>query len=127
MFWLMLALMTGVSICAVIWPLAQSRRAVRSGSDVEVYRDQLDELERDLKAGSIGQSEAGAARVEIARRLLAAADAAKAEAAKEIPGTTSRYGRTAITAALILLPLGTVSLYLRLGSPQLASEYSVAS
>jgi len=127
MFWLMLALMTGVSICAVIWPLAQSRRAVRSGSDVEVYRDQLDELERDLKAGSIGQSEAGAARVEIARRLLGAADAAKAEAAEEIPATTSSYRHAALAMVLLLLPLGTVSLYLQLGSPQLASEYSVAS
>jgi cytochrome c-type biogenesis protein CcmH len=126
MFWLFLALMTGASIGAVIWPLAQTRRVVRSGSDVEVYRDQLDELERDLKAGSIGRIEAEAARVEIARRLLAAADAAKAEAAKEIPATTSRYGRTAVAVALLLLPLGAVSLYLRLGSPELASQYSVA-
>ena len=126
MFWLMLALMTGASLCAVIWPMAQTRRVVSSGSDVEVYRDQLDELERDLKIGSIGQPEAEAARVEIARRLLSAADAAKAEAAKEIPATTSRYGRAAIAAVLLLLPLGAVSLYLRLGSPELASEYSVA-
>jgi cytochrome c-type biogenesis protein CcmH len=126
MFWLLLALMMGASIGAVIWPLAHTRRVVRSGSDVEVYRDQLDELERDLKAGSIGPSEAEAARVEIARRLLAAADVAKADAAREVPVTSSRYGRTAVALALLLLPLGAVSLYLRLGSPELASQYSIA-
>ena len=76
MFWLILALMTGAAIGAVIWPFAKTSKHVRSGSDVKVYRDQLDELERDLKTGSIGQTEAEAARVEIARRLLAAADTA---------------------------------------------------
>ena len=125
-FWLILALMTGATICAVIWPFVQTRRAVRSGSDVEVYRDQLDELERDLRAGSISATEAEAARVEIARRLLAAADSAKAQSVEEIPATTARYRRAAIAAVLLLLPLGTVGLYLRLGSPELASEYSAA-
>ncbi|MGA9084919.1 MAG: c-type cytochrome biogenesis protein CcmI, partial [Pseudolabrys sp.] len=71
--WLILALMTGAAIFAVIWPLAQNSKAARSGSDVAVYRDQLNELERDLAAGSIGKTEAEAARVEISRRLLAAA------------------------------------------------------
>ena len=63
-FWVILALMTGAAIFAVIWPLARSGRAAPSGSEVEVYRDQLDELERDLAAGSIEKTEAEAARVE---------------------------------------------------------------
>ena len=38
--WFILALMTMAAIFAVLWPL--SRRApARAGSDVEVYRDQL--------------------------------------------------------------------------------------
>ena len=125
-FWVILALMTGATVFAVIWPLAQTRGTVRSGSDVEVYRDQLDELERDLKAGTIGKTEAEAARIEIARRLLAAADAAKADSAEVSPDRTARYRRAAIVAVLLLLPLGAVSLYLRLGSPELASENSAA-
>ena len=76
-FWVILALMTGAAIFAVIWPLARSRRAAPSGSEVEVYRDQLDELERDLAAGSIGRTEAEAARVEDIQALLAAVDAAE--------------------------------------------------
>ena len=51
------------------------RANLRSGSDVAVYRDQLDEIERDRAAGRIEDSEAAAAQVEVSRRLIAAADA----------------------------------------------------
>jgi cytochrome c-type biogenesis protein CcmH len=127
MFWLILALMTGAAVFAVLWPLAKPKGDARSGSEVEVYRDQLDELERDLKAGAIGATEAKAARIEIARRLLTAADAAKADSAETSLVKTTRYRRAAIVAVLVLLPLGAISLYLRLGSPELASENSIPS
>src|SRR3954463_703312 len=74
MLWLVLALMTAAAIFAVLWPLSR-RGALRGGSDVAVYRDQLDEIERDRVAGLIGEREAEAARIEVSRRLIAAADA----------------------------------------------------
>ena len=114
--------MTGAAIFAVIWPLAQNSKAARSGSDVAVYRDQLNELERDLAAGSIGKTEAEAARVEISRRLLAAAEAAKAAAVAVTPSAAAWHRRAVALVALLLLPVGAGSLYLRLGSPGLASE-----
>jgi cytochrome c-type biogenesis protein CcmH len=120
--WLILALMTGAAIFAVIWPLAQNSKAARSGSDVAVYRDQLDELERDLAAGSIGINEAEAARVEISRRLLTAADAAKAASAAVTPRTPAWHRRAVALVALLLLPIGAGGVYFRLGSPGLASE-----
>ena len=93
-----------------------------SGSDVEVYRDQLDELERDLAAGSIEKTEAEAARVEVSRRLLAAVDAAKAVSITAASTSTVSYRRAIALVALLVLPVGAGSLYLRLGSPGLASE-----
>ena len=48
--WFVLALMTVAAIFAVLWPLSRQAPA-RAGSDVEVYRDQLDEIERDLAKG----------------------------------------------------------------------------
>jgi cytochrome c-type biogenesis protein CcmH len=119
--WLILALMTAAALFAVIWPLVQDGKALRSGSDAAVYRDQLDEVERDLAAGSIGKTEAEAARVEISRRLLAAADTAKTEPAA-LPASSPWYRRSGIIAAILLLPLGAGALYLRIGSPGLASE-----
>ncbi len=73
--YLILALMTAVAVFAVLWPLSrETRTAGADTQDVEVYRDQLDEIERDRKAGMIGDREAEAARMEISRRLLAAAE-----------------------------------------------------
>ncbi|MGE5164512.1 MAG: c-type cytochrome biogenesis protein CcmI, partial [Sphingobacteriales bacterium] len=74
--WFVFALMTTAAIFAVLWPLGQAVDA-QAGSDVAVYRDQLDEIERDRNAGLIGEAEAQAARVEVSHRLIAAADAAE--------------------------------------------------
>jgi cytochrome c-type biogenesis protein CcmH len=76
--WFVIALMTAAAIFAVLWPLGR-RKPLHQGSDIAVYRDQLDEIQRDRSAGLIGEAEAEAARVEVSRRLIAAADAAAAE------------------------------------------------
>lgn len=113
--WFVLALMTAAAVFAVLWPLGRQTRA-RSGSDVDVYRDQLAEIERDLGNGLIGEREAEAARVEVSRRLIAAADSA--EPVQAAAGATRRRRATAL-AALVLLPAGAICLYMLLGSPQL--------
>jgi cytochrome c-type biogenesis protein CcmH len=119
--WLIFAVMTAAAMLAVVWPLVRSATAARSGSDVAVYRDQLDEVERDLRAGLIGQSEAEAARVEISRRLLAAADAAQAGPPDSNVASAVRRRRTAAVASLVALPIVAASFYLPLGSPELGA------
>ena len=120
--WLFLALMTVAAVAAVVWPLIRHGVATRSGSDVVVYRDQLDEVGRDLAAGLIGKTEAEAARVEISRRLIAAADAAQKQAAQPEakPIEWRRWAIAAVT--LLLVPTAATGLYLRIGSPGLAGE-----
>jgi len=116
------ALMTAAAIFAVLWPLGRSAAAVRSGSDVAVYRDQLDEVARDRAAGLIGEAEAEAARVEVSRRLIAAADTADAQTqSPPRPGETFRR-RAAAVVVLVGLPALAAALYLALGSPQLPGQ-----
>ena len=118
--WFIFTLMTAAAIFAVLWPLSR-REGVRGGSDIAVYRDQLEEIARDRASGLIGESEAEAAKVEVSRRLLAAADAAEAE--KSASATTPVWRRRAVAlAGLILLPIGAAVLYLMLGSPQMPGE-----
>lgn len=117
--WLLFALMTAAAICAVLWPLARARTGLRSGNDLAVYRDQIDEIARDRDAGLIGAAEADAARVEVARRLLAA-DAAGG-ATEAAPGTAFRRRATAV-GALVALPTIAAALYLTLGSPELPGQ-----
>src|SRR5262249_24759032 len=76
LLWFVFALLTAAAVFAVLWPLSRTGD-VQAGSDLAVYRDQLDEVERDLRSGLIGETDARAARVEISRRLIAAADAAE--------------------------------------------------
>lgn len=114
--WFVFALMTAAAIFAVLWPLGRGLRDGLGGSESAVYKDQLAEIGRDAETGLIAPAEAQAARVEISRRLLAAADVESALPA--MPNTRSR--RAVAVAALVGLPLVAMACYLPLGSPRLA-------
>ncbi len=117
LLWVLIASLTGAAILAVLMPLSRAPAADSSAAHAaRVYRDQLAELQRDKAEGRISESEAEAARAEIARRLIAA----DAEAKEPHPHTESRTPRRAIAlVALIGIPALSLSLYLGLGSPSL--------
>ncbi|HXL31352.1 MAG TPA: c-type cytochrome biogenesis protein CcmI [Bradyrhizobium sp.] len=125
--WPILTLMTLGAVIAVWWPFARRPGSVRSGSDIAVYRDQLDEIDRDQAASLIGNVEAEAARVEVSRRLIAAAGTAKARSVAPAPGPAGWYRRATLAAAIVLLPVGAGAVYLSLGSPGLVSVSMNAS
>jgi cytochrome c-type biogenesis protein CcmH len=118
--WFVIALMTAAAIFAVLWPLGQGANT-QDGSELVVYRDQLDEIGRDRAAGLIGAAEADAAQVEISRRLIAAADAAEFKQALPIGSPLWRRRALAI-GAVVLLPMIAAAFYLALGSPQLPGQ-----
>jgi cytochrome c-type biogenesis protein CcmH len=118
--WLLFAAMTAAAIFAVLWPLGRGAAERRSGSDLEVYRDQIAELARDRAVGLIAEPEAQAAHLEISRRLLAAAEPSKAGVAPGRGGTLRR--RAAAVAVLAGMPAVAVGLYLNLGSPELPGQ-----
>ncbi len=107
------ALMTALAVMAVLWPLSR-RRDLRAANaaDLAVYKDQLAELARDSASGRLTAEQAEAARVEVARRMIAVADA------QEEPVSTSpRRRRIAAVAALLVIPVLGAGLYLKLGAP----------
>jgi cytochrome c-type biogenesis protein CcmH len=121
-----IASMTAAATFVVLWPLGRSPRTVRGGSDLLVYKDQLQEIDRDRAAGLIGETEAEAARLEVSRRLLAAADHQAPSAFEAAAPRNLRRRRAAALAALIILPFGPPSLYVALGSPNLPAEPAFA-
>jgi cytochrome c-type biogenesis protein CcmH len=122
-FWLVLGLMTAAAIVVVVRPLLARAPApaADADSDLAVYRDQLAEVDRDLARGAIAQPEAEAARIEISRRLIAAAERPDTAHRPDTEAAPRRW-RMASVAALIALPLGAVALYLALGSPELPGQ-----
>ena len=120
--WILFALMTAMAMLAVLWPLARNTGTMRSGSDLVVYRDQLEEIARDRAAGQIGEVEAQAAKVEVSRRLIGAADA-QASRPGPLPVAAATWHRRLVAViALLVLPLGAGGLYLKVGSPQLRGQ-----
>ncbi len=91
----------------------------RAAFDRTVFRDQLDELERDVARGVINQGDAEAARTEIQRRILATAEAEKTSGATP---KASHGARGLIAAVAILAPLAAGAIYLALGSPDLPGQ-----
>jgi cytochrome c-type biogenesis protein CcmH len=118
--WFILGTMTAAALLAVAWPLARWRVSAPGASDLAVYRDQLEEIERDRADGRIGHDEFEAARVEVSRRLLGAAGAAPAVTAATPPHRWLRVG--ALAGAAIAVPLIAFSFYEQLGSPDMPGE-----
>ncbi|TPO20604.1 c-type cytochrome biogenesis protein CcmI, partial [Mesorhizobium sp. CU2] len=72
LFWIIAAILTLGASLAVLLPLTGGLRGAPSAGDhdLEVYRDQLSELDRDMARGLIQPGEAEEARAEIGRRIL---------------------------------------------------------
>jgi cytochrome c-type biogenesis protein CcmH len=77
-FWIFLALSVLVVVGLILAPMArgQIKAAPRAAYDMQVYRDQLAEIDREVARGSLNAEDAATSRAEIGRRLLAADDAA---------------------------------------------------
>ena len=115
----LLALLATVTVGALLVPLLRPRLASTNRLDGElaIYRDQLAEIERERAAGRLAETDAAAARLEIERRTLAAADSAT-----PATGTGAPFLRRILPTGLALaIPLLALGVYLQIGSPGLPS------
>lgn len=122
---IILGLMTVVTVVLMVLPLVRVHGAVarRADYDIEIYRDQLDELERDVERGVIDADERTSARIEIQRRMLAAAPHGQGANEQENRAAgAGKGGMIAGFAIIILVPLAAGSLYLGLGSPTVVDQ-----
>jgi cytochrome c-type biogenesis protein CcmH len=114
--------LTGATLLLLLWPLLRRRWSApdRSRFDLAVYRDQLEEVERDLRRGLLDAAEAEGARLEVKRRMLAAAERRDPPADDDEPAVSQappRRNRIAMLSIVLLLPLATAGLYGWLGTP----------
>jgi cytochrome c-type biogenesis protein CcmH len=83
--------------------------------DLQVYRDQLKEVDRDVERGILTEAEAARARTEVSRRILEADRALqKAEAAEARRGGVDRW---LIAGGLVAVVAGAVGVYFQIGAP----------
>jgi cytochrome c-type biogenesis protein CcmH len=117
----LLALLTTATVAALLVPLLRRQLTGRDrlASDTAVYRDQLAEVERERGQGTLSPAEADAARTEIERRLLAAAEKDSSPGARDSSRASSSWHRFLTPALCLAIPLFALGLYLRIGQPGL--------
>ena len=116
LFWViagLLALVIGALLLLALMRRAGARAAGQS--DIQVYRDQLAEIDRDLARGVLAEDEAERSRIEVSRRLL---EADKKNAHADIAGDAPQ-GATVLAAVTVTLVLlgGAFGLYAWIGAP----------
>lgn len=132
LFWIAAAAMVALALALLLPPLARRRDAAASidaarNDNLQVLRDQLQQLDAELAAGTLTREQHRESRAEIERRAL------DEDVAEALPARTARPGRATVTALAIgvLLPLFAAGFYARLGSrdalllPQAASAPEV--
>ena len=120
LFWIFAAVLTAAVLLLIVPPLLRTAGSGpdREEFDREVYRDQLDELERDRARGLINDAQAEAAKAEIARRMLATAE----ESGNAGAPTTARSGRVLAVLLALVLPVGALAVYGSVGRPDLPAQ-----
>ncbi len=116
-FWV-LAIALGLA-CAAILGLVLIRGRIGDAPpaayDLQVYRDQLKEVDRDLARGVITPEDAERTRSEVSRRILAVD--AQLQATGQAGARPALAGKAFATLALAALVAGAVLLYAQMGAP----------
>ena len=116
--WLILTILAAGAALIVAAPfLFRNANAGETASSINVYTDQLADVERDKAHGLIDEAEAASMRVEIERRILSAGKEENAPAERIAPNLQYRM----VTGVTAIVVLGSVGLYASLGRPELSS------
>ncbi|MEC3863373.1 c-type cytochrome biogenesis protein CcmI [Mesobacterium sp. TK19101] len=116
-FWIITGLVALVVAATLALALMRGRRDTGPAEafDLQVYRDQLKDVDRDMARGVIGEGDAERIRTEISRRILAAD--AKAKAAGDGGTQPQALGRTMAIVIALSVVGGSLWLYQRMGAP----------
>ena len=115
--WIGFAILAAAVVWAVTRPLIAARAGASSDTALAVYKDQLVEIETERAQGLIAGTEAEAARVEVARRLIRRAE--EDENAPRADGAERTRLRRAVLWSAAALPIVALLIYLGVGSPSL--------
>ncbi len=118
--WIILTILACLASVLIAIPLIRRFERPQSQSDhaLQIGRDQMAELERDIERDLIGKDEAASAKAEIERRILTAA---KAETS-ELSGASTRSRGLALAGVVALIAGGSAVLYSFVGRPDLPAK-----
>lgn len=122
LFWVICAILIVVALAFVLPPALQRSQETnvktddeRKQANIAVYRDQLSELEADLRNGIVGEEQYAQDRDEIERRLL---EDTATISSKKTPAAPLNARNTAYVLGLGI-PFIAIIFYLKIGQPNL--------
>ena len=125
LLWVAVAACILLALAFLIVPLArrapESFAPERAEFDLTVYKDQLVEIDRDMERGVLSEDQAIAARTEIERRMLAAAED-KDKGLDVAEARDPKMTQALMIAIMVIVPLGALGTYLSLGQPSLPDQ-----
>ena len=118
MIWLIFAVLTACVILGITRSLrhASSSEDART-SEVEAYKLQLNELDREEERGTLGKEEAQQTRAEVSRRLLRASRQSVEASSKKPRALNAAMSFIAVAAVVSLGSIGTYVYYGKPGIP----------
>ena len=122
MFWLIAAIMVLVTLALMVPVLLRRNPNLAKAAelDLQVYKDQLEEVERDVARGVLPHEDAKAVRLEVSRRILAADKRSQLEEVAQGAGRGMNIGLSLVIAAFLVV--GSYGLYVSLGVPNLPDQ-----
>lgn len=127
MFSVAAAILIAAALLFIVPPLWRRRDqhgVQRDRSNLEIYKDQLQELEADLRNGILSQEQFAQGQLELERRLL---EDVTPEAAQTPVKDDRGEGRGAAITVILLVPLLAVFLYLLKGTPAALSPEKITA
>lgn len=125
-FWIFVGIFAIVVALVALWSVSRtiSAEKVRTpvdsvSSDIEIYKNQLGEIDADLKRGLIDEESAQEARLELSRNILAAE---KEVSDSTFVGNRSVAMRVIISLGILLVPIVTIGVYALTGNPGVESH-----
>ncbi|MDF2366382.1 c-type cytochrome biogenesis protein CcmI [Sneathiella sp.] len=115
MIWIVFSIILFVVVAVLVWPFVRTGRQTRAHADqeLEVYRQQLDELGSDVARGVVGKAEAEAMETEIKRRMLRM----ERQSGKAAQSSGQKTSWQIAVILIIAIPAISIALYVDMGSP----------
>ncbi|HAB38290.1 MAG TPA: c-type cytochrome biogenesis protein CcmI [Rhodobacteraceae bacterium] len=115
LFWAVTAVLTLIVVGTLSNTLLRGRSNLRPSAayDLDVYRDQLKEVDRDLARGILAEADAERVRIEVSRRILSADTSLR----NETSTLKCHSGPIAATMLSLSILAGSYSIYMHLGAP----------
>jgi len=139
-FWLICASLVAIALAFVLPPLLQTSLQTsqqtspggdaeesRKEANVDIYRDQISELEADVVNGIVSPEQYQQDRDEIERRLLEDVSGAKLTVKRSEKKAAGASGRAPVYAVALGIPLIAIALYVKIGNPAAVTGASAST